>query len=66
MTIYNYINQGAVKVWKLKRKTLIRRADIDALFDILRVEQVTETKVPTPITEFYTSKEVQEKYGISN
>jgi len=66
MTIYNYINQGVVKVWRLKRKTLIRRADIDALFDILRVEQVTAAKVPIPITEFYTSKEVQEKYSISN
>lgn len=52
-----------MKVWKQKRKTLIRRADIDALFDILRVKQVTKAKVPTPIKEFYTSKE---KYGISN
>lgn len=66
MTIYNYINQGVVKVWKLKRKTLIRRPDIDALFDILSIERITEDKSPTPITEFYTSKEVQEKYGISN
>lgn len=55
-----------IKVWKLKRKTLIRREDIDALFDILSIERVSERKVPTPITEFYTSKEVQEKYCISN
>ncbi len=55
-----------IKVWKLKRKTLIRRADVDELFSVLDI-QSTQIKNPSaPITEFYTSKEVQEKFGVSN
>ena len=66
VTIYNYINRGVIKVWKLKRKTLIRRADVDELFSVLDI-QSTQIKNPSaPITEFYTSKEVQEKFGVSN
>ena len=66
VTIYNYINRGVIKVWKLKRKTLIRRADVDSLFSVLDI-QSTQVKNPSaPITDFYTSKEVQEKYGVSN
>lgn len=66
VTIYNYINRGVIKVWKLKRKTLIRRADVDSLFSVLDV-QSTQVKNPSaPITDFYTSKEIQEKYGVSN
>lgn len=66
VTIYNYINRGVIKVWKLKRKTLIRRADVDALFSTLVIQEQVPTKEKAPITEFYTSKEVQEKYGVSN
>lgn len=66
VTIYNYINNGIIKVWKLKRKTLIRRVDVDALFKLTNIEKVAAEKPATPITEFYTSKEVQEKFGISN
>ena len=66
VTIYNYINRGVIKVWKLKRKTLIRRADVDSLFSVLDI-QSTQVKNPSaPITDFYTSKEIQEKYGVSN
>lgn len=66
VTIYNYINRGVIKVWKLKRKTLIRRADVDALFSTLEIQEPSATRQQSPITEFYTSKEVQEKYGVSN
>ena len=66
VTIYNYINRGVIKVWKLKRKTLIRRADVDSLFSVLDI-QSTQVKNPSaPITDFYTSKEIQEKYGVSS
>lgn len=66
VTIYNYINRGVIKVWKLKRKTLIRRADVDALFSTLEIQEPSATRQQPSITEFYTSKEVQEKYGVSN
>mgnify|MGYP000142111628 CR=1 FL=1 len=66
VTIYNYINSGTIKVWKLKRKTLIRRADVDALFNTIEASSVSTDKLPTTITEFYTSKEIQEKFGVSN
>lgn len=64
-TIYNYINNGSLKTWKLCRKTLIRRADIDALFSTSseRPVVVSEKK---PISEFYTTQEILEKFGISN
>lgn len=39
VTIYNYINRGVIKVWKLKRKTLIRRADVDTLFSTLEIQE---------------------------
>ena len=66
VTIYNYINRGVIKAWKLKRKTLIRRADVDSLFSVLDIRS-TQVKNPSaPITDFYTSKEIQEKYGVSN
>lgn len=66
VTIYNYINSGTIKVWKLKRKTLIRRADVDALFNTIEASSLSTDKLPTTITEFYTSKEIQEKFGVSN
>ena len=64
-TIYNYINNGSLKTWKLCRKTLIRKADIDALFSTSseRPVVVSEKK---PISEFYTTQEILEKFGISN
>lgn len=64
-TIYNYINSGSIKVWQLGKKTLIRRTDIDALFSEGKPRE-RKIGIQSTITEFYTSKEVQEKYGISN
>ena len=66
VTIYNYINRGVIKVWKLKRKTLIRRVDVDAIFSTLEIQEPSATRQQPSITEFYTSKEVQEKYNVSN
>ena len=52
--------------YRLKQKALIRRADVDALFSTLEIQEPSATRQQPPITEFYTSKEVQEKYGVSN
>ncbi len=66
-SIYNYISNGSIKVWRLCRKTLIRRKDLDALFtEISEQQRITATIKKQPITEFYTTKEVLEKFGISN
>lgn len=56
-TIHNYINNGTLKTWKLCRKTLIRRADIDDLFSTSseRPVVISEKK---PISEFYTTQEI--------
>ena len=64
-TIYYYIDQGLIKVLQLKRKNLIRRTDLDALFGESRrpVEKLTKDRV---ISEWYTTKEIIEKFGVSN
>lgn len=63
-TIWRAIGSGNLNAVKLGRRTLIRRSDIDRLF-----EPPTFTQEPTPtpvaIVECYTMKEIQEKYGIS-
>lgn len=60
VTIYNYINRSVIKVWKLKRKTLIRRADVDALFLTLAIQEQALTKEKAPITKFCA---MYSKYG---
>ncbi len=64
-TFYNYINNGTIKAWKLKRKTLVRRADVESLFSALP-ERMTVEKEKKAITEFYTTQEVMDKYRLSN
>lgn len=61
-TFYNYINNGTIKAWKLKRKTLVRRADVESLFSALP-ERMTVEKEKKAITEFYTTQEVMDKTG---
>ena len=67
-TIYNYITVGVIKTLRLRGKTLIRRKDVETLFDSPpSLESILiPRKEKEPISEFYTSKEVQEKLGISN
>lgn len=66
-SVYNYLADNSIPCQQFKGKTLIRRYEIEKLFN----GEKTYVKRPAPIqdrpiTEFYTSKEVQEKYGISN
>ena len=64
-TFYNYINNGSIKAWKMKRKTLVRRVDVEALFTA-STERLTVEKEEKAITDFYTTQEVLEKYKLSN
>ena len=64
-SIYRYIRNGTIKVIRFERKTLVRRADIENMTDYLSPEnEKTPTKEKSPITDFYTTAEVKEKYNI--
>ena len=64
-SIYRYMADNIIKVVQFKGKTLIRRKDIELLF-----ENAVEYKkrVPlekAPITDFYTTAEVKEKFNVA-
>ncbi len=61
-TVYRMIERKELVVAKAGTRTIIRRADIDELFG--KPIPVRVRKEPQPVTEFYTVKEVQEKYSI--
>ena len=77
-TLWRAIKNETIKAARIGRKTLIRRTDLDNLFELpsqnLPVVGVSKTKssktikadhVTFNITESYTLTEVQEKYSIS-
>ncbi len=68
--IYDSINRGKIKVTRIGRKTLISKADIQAMFDFLSPKEgepveVTEKKGKS-ISEFYTRAEIREKFGVKD
>lgn len=64
-TIYLYLKNGELTAKRLGSKYLLAREDIERLFD--NPEKFAPVKKERiPITEFYSSKEIQEKFGISN
>lgn len=65
-SVYNYLASHSIPCFQFKGKTLIRRASLDGLFDSSREYVSRPKKEKQPITEFYTTKEVLEKFGISN
>lgn len=65
-SIYRYIRNGTIKVIRFERKTLVRRADMENMTDYLSPEnEKTPTKEKSPITDFYTTAEVKEKYHVN-
>lgn len=65
MTVYNLIYSNVLRASKItSRLTFVRRCDIDAM---LTNANYTKRLKPErkPITEFYTTKEIQEKFGVS-
>ena len=64
-SVYNLIYNGVLLAFKLSsRMTIVRRTDIEQMFE----GHVYTKKVKperNPITEFYTTKEIQEKFGVS-
>ena len=68
--IYDSINRGKIKVTRIGRKTLISKADIQAMFDFLTPKETdlsasTERK-PKSISDFYTRAEIREKFGVKD
>lgn len=64
-TVYNYCHKGIIPAKRLsQRTTLIRKKDIEALFDVIEPYEVLTTGERKPIDEWYTIDEVTEKYGL--
>lgn len=63
-TIYHYLADETIKAVQFKGKTLIRRKDIDTLFENTTAYNKRLPKEKVPITEFYTTVEVKEKYNV--
>ena len=70
MTIYRYIRNGKIKVVRFARKTLINKADIQAMFDFLAPKEKTSAepaeKKSKSLADFYTRADIREKYGVKD
>ena len=63
-TLYRYLQNNQIPSLQLIGKTIIRRSDIDMLFDTADCYKARPEKERKPITEFYTVEDIKEKYGI--
>lgn len=63
-TIYRYLADETIKAVQFKGKTLIRKKDIDMLFESSATYNKRLPQEKAPITEFYTTAEVKEKYNV--
>jgi len=68
--IYDSINRGKIKVTRIGRKTLISKADIQAMFDFLTPKEISpiesSEKKSKSIADFYTRSDIREKYGVKD
>lgn len=67
-TVYSIISNGTLRAVNLsERKTLIKRSDIDQLFELHHLPQARKEPVQPPFTpiDCYTLSEVQNLYSIS-
>lgn len=63
-TVYGYIKKRELKVSRLGFKYFLKKEDIDKLFNT-PIEFHTTIKEKAPITDFYTTAEVKEKYHVN-
>ena len=62
--VYNMVKAGNLKASKISsRLSFIRRADIDAMLEN-RPYKTLHPKDALPITDFYTTAEIKEKFGV--
>lgn len=65
-TVYNMIHSGVLKAAQItERLSLIRRKDIEALFDNPEPYKARPARTRTPISELYTVAEIKEKYKVN-
>ena len=71
--VYNLIYRGTIKAYRLTSQwAVIKRADIDAMIEARPYERkpkataLANDENGEPISEFYTTKEIIEKFGVSN
>ena len=63
-TLYRYLETNLIKLVQLKRKTIIRKRDIESLFDNASPYKKHLPRTKQSITDFYTTAEIKEKYNI--
>ena len=70
MSIYRYIRSGKIKVVRFSRKTLISKADLQAMFDFLTPKETQSVepaeKKSKSLADFYTRADIREKYGVKD
>mgnify|MGYP000757765630 FL=1 len=68
--IYDSINRGKIKITRIGRKTLICKADIQAMFDFLSPRETSpiesSEKKSKSLADFYTRADIREKYGVKD
>lgn len=65
-TLYYYLETNSIPCYQFKGKTRIRRTDIEKLFDQNPEYIKRPPKDANPITEFYSTSEIIEKFNVSN
>lgn len=65
-TLYRYLEANKIPCCQFKGCTRIRRRDVELLFENPSAYIKREKKETDAIDEFYTTKEILEKFGISN
>ncbi|MDE7412677.1 MAG: helix-turn-helix domain-containing protein [Muribaculaceae bacterium] len=72
-SVYNLIYRGTIKAYRLTSQwAVIKRADIDAMIEARPYERkpkataLANDENGEAISEFYTTKEIIEKFGVSN
>lgn len=64
-SVYNYCHKGLIPAKRIsQRTTLIRKKDIESLFDEVEPYEVLQTGERKPIDEWYTLDDITEKYGL--
>lgn len=66
-TIYRMIERGEIIIAKAGRRSILRRSDIDKLFDLPMsiVSEIKDKQIEYNISDCYNMKEIQDKFGVS-
>jgi excisionase family DNA binding protein len=65
-TVYNMIHAGVIKAAQItERLSLIRKKDIEAIFDNAEPYKARPARTRIPISEVYTVAEIKEKYKVN-